>query len=59
MKHLIEITETLQRVIEVEAEDVGQAVTKVARDYGCGNIILSPRDFVGYSIKEYEERDNG
>lgn len=59
MIYKIAVTEKHQRVIEVEAENVGEAVTKVAEDYGDGWIRLTDNDFVGFEIKEYKERENG
>ena len=54
-KYKVEISETLQRVIEVEAESLSEAVTKVCKDYADGEIVLDGMDFVGYEIKEFKE----
>lgn len=59
MIYKIAVTETRQKVIDVEAENVGEAVTKVAEDYGDGWIRLVDNDFVGFEIKEYKEQGNG
>lgn len=53
MKFKIEITETLQKIVEVEAADRTEAITKVATDYKAGEIVLDAMDFVGYEIKEF------
>lgn len=55
MKYKIEITETLQKVIEVEAENLSEALTTVCVDYKKGEIVLDDMDYVGYDIKEYKE----
>lgn len=55
MKYEIEITETSQRVVEVEATDFTEAITKVATDYNNGEIVLNDTDFVGYEIKKFGE----
>lgn len=54
-KFNIEITETLQKVVEVEAESLTEAITKVAVDYGGGEIVLEAEDFKEYKIGEYKE----
>lgn len=55
MKYKIEITETLQRVIEIEARSLSDAVVQITRDYNNGEIVLDAMDFVGFNIKEYQE----
>lgn len=55
MKYKVEITETLQKVIEIEAESLTKAIMKVAADYKYGEIVLDSMDFVGYEIKEFKE----
>lgn len=55
MKYKVEVTETLQRIIEVEADSIFQAVEAVANDYSRGEIVLDSMDFIGYDIKEYQE----
>lgn len=52
----IEITETLQRIVEVEAETVEEALSKVEDDYVDHKINLFPdTDLKNFSIKEYKE----
>lgn len=53
MKFKIEITETLQKIVEIEAKDLSEAITIVATDYANGEIVLDSMDFVGYEIKEF------
>lgn len=55
MKFKIEITETLQRLVEVEADNVTEAIIKVMRDYKDGNIVLGSEDFAEYEISEFKE----
>lgn len=42
MKYTVEITETLQRQVEVDAETQGDAELKVRRMYRSGEIELGP-----------------
>lgn len=46
MKYTVEITETLQRKIEVEAESCGEAVNEVMTRYRNGEIVLTADDYV-------------
>lgn len=54
MKYTVEITETLQRKIEVEAENCGQAVNNVMNLYRNGDIVLTADDYTEttYNCKE-------
>ncbi len=54
MKVKVEITETLKRIVEVDAESVAEGVGKVALEYGAGNIILDENHYNGCTIKEYK-----
>lgn len=47
-----EITETLQRTIEVEAESEEDALQKVKEMYKNEEIVLDSCDFVGVEIKK-------
>ncbi|MDD2577658.1 MAG: DpnD/PcfM family protein [Bacteroidales bacterium] len=50
-KYKVEITETLQRVIEIEAESSDEAY-KIAKDrYEDFDIVLDYDDFIDYKIK--------
>ncbi len=55
MRFKIEITETLQRVVEVKAPSLNDAIIKVAGMYQDGEIILNEEDYKGYKINEYKE----
>lgn len=54
MKYTVEITETLQRKIEVEAENCGAAVSEVMSRYRSGDIVLTADDYIEtlYNCKE-------
>ena len=46
-----EITETLQRTIEVEVENEGDALRKVKEMYKNEEIVLDSSDFVGVEFE--------
>ena len=52
-KYEVEITEYLQRTIEVEAESPSDAVDIVEEDYDNCNIVLDYSDFTGKDIEIY------
>lgn len=52
MKIKILVTETLGRVIEVEAKDVYEAYEKVERMYENEEIVLDHNDFVDVDFRE-------
>ena len=54
MKVKVKITEILERVVCVEANDKNEAMVKVATDYTDGKIALDENDFVGFKIEIYE-----
>lgn len=55
MKYKIEITETLQKIIEVESPSYDEAFENVLNDYNAGKIILDSDDFICFEINEYED----
>lgn len=55
MIYKVEITETLQKVVEVEADTLNEAILKVCEGYNHEQHILDANDFVGVDIKEYKE----
>lgn len=55
MQFKIEVTETLQRIITVEAKSFNEAFLKVTQQYKNGEIILDAEDFVGVDIEEFIE----
>lgn len=55
-KFKILITENLQKVIEVEAEDVNDACEKVEEMVNGSEIILTADDFTTRKIEPYEDK---
>lgn len=55
LKYKVEITETLQRVVEVEASDLRTALLQAEESCNNGEIDLYYEDFVGRDIRPYEE----
>ncbi|MBR3617276.1 MAG: DpnD/PcfM family protein [Acholeplasmatales bacterium] len=52
-KYKVEITEYLQRVIEVDAESEEDAIAMVKEDYRKENIVLDDFDLTGLDIEIY------
>ena len=50
MKYIIEITETLQRQIEVEAQNESEVINLIKEKYKKEEIILTKQDFIDYEI---------
>lgn len=53
-KYDVEITEILQRIISIEAEDENEAHKKVSAMYKCGEIVLDSDDFIDKEINLLE-----
>ena len=51
MQYVVEITETLQRHVVVEADDCNQAENIVRTLYGCGEILLDASNHVDTSFE--------
>ena len=51
MKFRVQITETLQKVVEVEAVDEDAAVDIVRGKYQQSEIVLMSEDFVEYDVE--------
>lgn len=51
----VQITETLQRIVEVEAEDMDQAIADIEWQHEIGEIVLDAEDFVGVEFDICEE----
>lgn len=49
----IQITETLQRVVEVEANNYDEAEDKVNEDYRNGDIVLDYSDYMSTEIERF------
>lgn len=59
MKYKIEITETLQRIVEVEAKNLTDAITKIGKDYYSGTVELNADNAeVFVSFEEFKEQNN-
>lgn len=52
----VKITETLERIVSVEAQDKNEGLVKVATAYTKGGYELNENDFVGFKIERYEEK---
>ena len=55
MIHKVEITETLSRVVEVDAESREEAELQVQEWYNNGYVVLDAEDLKESSIEIYEE----
>ena len=55
MKYKVEITEFLQKTIEVDAQDEKEAYSKVKQMYDDEKIVLSADDFTDKEIKLLED----
>lgn len=49
-KYVIEITETLQKQIEIEAETATDAIAKIKQQYNACELVLSAEDHVETKI---------
>ena len=56
-KFVVEITETLQRQVEVEASDEKEALNKVMDMYNEEEIVLDYVDFVGNDFQVIKKED--
>jgi hypothetical protein len=54
MKYKIEITETLQKTIEVEADNIEDALLKVKHQYRKEEIILDDTSYIDTEFKVVE-----
>ena len=57
-KYSVEITETLQRTVEVEAENATDAYKKVNAMYCDEDIVLDSNDFIDFDIDVVAEEKN-
>ncbi len=55
-KYKIEITETLQRIIVIDALSEEDAIIKVKSEYSSERIILDSNDFVDVEITKFIDR---
>ena len=51
MKYVVEITETLQKVVEVDAESVSEAEEVVRQMYGSEEVMLDASSHVNTTVE--------
>ena len=51
----IEIEELLQRVVEIEAENVNESISKAKEKYRKEEYVLDENDFKGVGFSEYKD----
>ena len=56
MKVKVKITETLEKIVYVEAQDKNEGLVRVATDYTAGKITLNENDFAGFKIERCEDK---
>lgn len=57
MKYYVSITETLNKIVSVEANSVEEAENKVTEKYHADEITLTSKDYVGDYIEVDDEQD--
>ena len=57
MKYKFEITETLQKMVEIEAKNIDEAYRLVKEKYYKEEIILSDVDYIDTTIEEINDYD--
>ena len=55
MKIRVEITEVLQKTVEIEAESKSEAISKVKEQYYNGKVELDASDFIDTEFEIIEE----
>lgn len=50
----IEISETLSRIVSVDANDIDEAIRKVREQYRQSDIVLDSEDFVSVDFNEID-----
>ena len=50
----IEISETLSRIVSVEAKDTDEAIQKVREQYRQSDIVLDSEDFISVDFNEID-----
>ena len=58
MEYKVELTETLQRIIYVEADLEDNALVQVMQMYRDGEIILLSADFIDFELELLEDDTN-
>ena len=54
-KFKVRIVETLQRIVEVEADSYDEAEEKVKYQYRNCDIVLTSDDYIGTEFKKHED----
>lgn len=57
MKYYVSITETLNKIVSVEANSVEEAENKVAEKYHADEITLTSNDYIDGMVEVEEEQD--
>lgn len=50
----IEVQEFLSRIVEIEAKNIDEAISKVKKLYNSEEIVLDDEDFITSEIDEYK-----
>ena len=58
MKYQVEITETSQRIVTVDADDESSAVTAVKRLYRVEEIVLDSSDYIDTEFEILRPNEN-
>ncbi len=58
MKYKVQITETLQRIIEVEASNESEAILNVKDKYKKEDIVLNETDYIDTEFDILDEDNN-
>lgn len=58
MKYKVQITETLQRIIEVEASNEREALLSVKEKYKKEDIVLNETDYINTEFDILDEENN-
>lgn len=58
MKYKVEITETLQKIIEVEASNEKEALLNVKERYKKEDIVLNEADYIDTEFDALDEENN-
>ena len=56
MRYKVQITETMQRIIEIEATDLHEAIRIIKKKYQKEEIILNEKDFIDVEFNVVNEK---
>lgn len=57
MKYYVSITETLNKIVSIEANSVEEAVNKVTEKYHADEITLTSKDYIDGMVEVENEQD--